>query len=125
MGLKIRRLVATYIDYSIIFNVCYYLLKYIQSLIIENLFFEIFFLILFILIGLNLFLRKDVIFGYESIGKNLKRLKIYDKNNERLTNKKQLIDRIFHSIWTFHIYIFMILINNKSTGDKKIGTTVK
>ncbi len=64
-----------------------------------------------LLVFINVFLRKDIIFGYESIGKKLMRLKIYDKNNERLTNKKQLIDRTFHSLWTFHIYIFMILIN--------------
>lgn len=125
MVLKIRRLVASYIDYNIIFYTCYYLAKIIEPIISGNIFLKILFSIAFIFIGFNLFLRKDIIFGYESIGKKITGLKIYDENGKRVTNKKQLIDRIYHSVWTFHIYIFMILINNKSSGDKTIGTEVR
>lgn len=74
----------------------------------------------------NLFLRKDTLFGYESIGKKLMRLKIYDlSNNERVKNKKKLIDRNFYSFCSLPIYAFMILINNQSVGDKEMKTTVK
>ena len=78
MGLKIRRLIAIYIDFIITIYICYFFEIITNLLIPENLFFEIIFSIIFFIIWFNLFLRKDTIFGYESIGKKLMRLKIYD-----------------------------------------------
>lgn len=126
MGVKIRRLIAIYIDYNITFYICYFFGKIISLLISENLFLEIIFSIISFIIWFNLFLRKDTLFGYESIGKKLMRLKIYDlSNNELVKNKKRLIDRNFYSFWSLPIYAFMILINNQSVGDKEMKTMVK
>lgn len=126
MGVKIRRLIAIYIDYNITFYICYFLEKIINLLIPENLFLEIIFSIISFIIWFNLFLRKDTLFGYESIGKKLMKLKIYDlSNNELVKNKKRLIDRNFYSFWSLLVYAFMILINNQSVGDKEMKTMVK
>ena len=124
MGIKIRRLIAVCIDFVIIFFGSYYFCVF-WSLFSENIFFHFFLSMVGFFLFINIFLRKDVILGYESIGKKLMRLKIYDENNNRLKDKKILVDRIYHSRWTFNIYIFMILINNKSSGDYKMKTTVR
>ena len=90
MRIKLKRLIAISIDYVIILITDYY--------------FSTFWLI----------------FSYESIGKKkIMGLKIYDENGKRIKNKKILTDRVYYSLSTFHIYMFMILANNKSTGDKK------
>ena len=104
MCVKIRRLIAIYIDFNITVYICYFLEKIISLLIPENLFLEIIFSIISFIIWFNLFLKKDTLFGYESIGKKLMRLKIYDlSNNERVKNKKRLIDRNFYSFWSLPI----------------------
>lgn len=123
MKIKIKRLVALYIDYLLIFCISYFPFYYIYKLFntfLANLFFGS----ITILLLINLFLRKDSIIGYESIGKKIMRLKIY-KNNERVTNKKLLKDRVFLSLPSLPFYLFMILFNNKSSGDIKLGTEVK
>lgn len=51
-------------------------------------------------------------------------LKIY-QNDERIKNKKNLIERIFYIVFPFNFYPFMILYNNKSKGDIKLNTEVK
>lgn len=124
MGIKIRRLIAVYIDLMIILFPNYYFFDFWLQFS-KNIFFQFFLSIVGFLVYINIFLRKDVILGYESIGKKLMCLKIYDENNNRLKDKKILVDRIYHSLWTFNIYIFMILINNKSSGDYKMKTTVR
>ena len=124
MGVKIRRLIAVYIDLMIILFPNYYFFDFWLQFS-KNIFFQFFLSIVGFLVYINIFLRKDVILGYESIGKKLMCLKIYDENNNRLKDKKILVDRIYHSLWTFNIYIFMILINNKSSGDYKMKTTVR
>ena len=53
------------------------------------------------------------------------RLRIYNMDSSQVRDKKKLIDRFFKSLSTFHLYPFMILIDNKSTGDRKISTEVK
>ncbi len=53
------------------------------------------------------------------------RLRIYNTDGSELKDKKKLIDRVFQSLSTANLYPFMILINNRSNGDKKIGTEVK
>lgn len=58
MIIKVKRLIAMVIDYYIIFYPCWYLLQFALSLFG------------FILVC-GLFAVKDIIFGYESIGKKL------------------------------------------------------
>lgn len=122
--IKIKRLIAIYIDYIIWFYSCYFLLN-ANEMLFENIVLKIFFAVVIMLIGFNLFLRKDTIFGYTSIGKKIMRLKIYDEKGEQLTNKKKLLDRVFYSLWPFPIYPIMVLWNNQSNGDKKIKTEVR
>lgn len=122
MLLKIRRLLAVYIDFILIFYLCYFFAHLIS--IFDNIFYLIFIGIVVLVLFFNIFLRKDCIIGYESIGKKIMRLKIYC-NNVRVLDKKLLIDRVFYSICNFPIYPFMILIINKSCGDNKYNTEVK
>jgi len=125
MNLKIRRLIATYIDFVITFWPICYLGSIIDPMLETHLILYIILSIILIITGFNIFLRKDTIFGYSSIGKKIMRLKIYNIDGSEVRDKKKLIDRVFQSLSTAHIYVFMILANNKSTGDKKIGTEVK
>lgn len=125
MILRIRRLLAIWIDYVIIFYTCFYAGKIIEPLTFKNIFLEIVFSIAFLLIFFTIFIRKDSIFGYESIGKKIMCLKIYDLNGQRVTEKKKLIDRTFYTTPFFCLYPIMVLINNQSIGDRKIGTQVK
>ncbi len=122
MLLKIRRFLAIYIDFVIIFYLCYYLFHILD--IFDNIYYSIFLSTCSLVLFFNIFLMKDCIFGYESIGKKMMFLKIYH-NEDVLKDKKILKDRVYFSIWNFPIYPFMILINNKSSGDNKFGTIVK
>lgn len=127
MNLKLRRLIAMYIDFHIAF-----LIGCIFTVIPEKLFFESILVdsilgLIFILIFIILILRKDMVLGYESIGKKIMRLKIYDENGMRIKNKKKLIDRVYYSLFTFEcpFYPYIILINNRSRGDRIEKTVVK
>lgn len=121
---KIKRLIAFYIDYTIGFYVSYFLLNG-NEMLFENMVLKIFFAVIIMLIGFYFFLRKDTIFGYTSIGKKIMKLKIYDEKGEQLTNKRKLIDRVFYSLWLFPLYPIMVLWNNQSRGDTKVKTEVR
>lgn len=122
MWIKFRRLLALYIDFIIIFYLCYYFVKLIS--IFDNIYYDIFIEIVGFILFINLFLRKDCFIGYESIGKKVMFLHIY-QNNIRVKDKKVLIDRVSASFYSCPFYLFMILINNKSFGDRKLATDVK
>ena len=70
MNVKIRRLIATYLDCIIIAWPTCYLGNLLNPMIETNLILYIFLSIVILIIGFNVFLRKDIIFGYSSIGKN-------------------------------------------------------
>ena len=123
MFLKFRRLVALYIDYLIVFYVSYFPMNYIYSLF-NNMFMNIVTGLIAMILLINLFLRKDCLIGYESIGKKIMRLKIY-QDDKPVKDKKILMDRVFNTLWPFVEYPFMILYNNKSKGDIKCNTEVK
>ena len=125
MKIKIKRLIAIYIDFILIFYICYFLLKPIDYLVSGNVFFEV----LIGIVGLGLyyliFTRKDVIIGYESIGKKITKLKIFSNDGKRITDKNVLKNRVFYSLATFPLYPLMILLDNKCEGDKKMDTIVR
>ncbi len=127
MNLKIRRLIAMYIDFHIVFFATYIFIGMFESLFYKNILVDIIFGLAFGTIFINLLLRKDMIFGYESIGKKIMKLKIYDENGMRIKNRKELIDRIYYSLFSyeFPFYPYIILINNRSRGDRIVKTVVK
>ncbi len=86
----------------------------------------IFVIIYYVLLGLAIS-AKDIIFGYESIGKKLMKLEIVNQVGEKEKNKLFLFKRVFYSLFTvfFPLYPYMILFNNKSFGDYKTELTVK
>ena len=78
------------------------------------------------LLFFTLLLRKDCIFGYESIGKKLMYLKIYNQSNERVMDKKILQERIYYNLLCFpHVNGIMILAGGQSEGDQKMHTVVR
>lgn len=123
MFLKIRRLFALYIDFILIFIISYFPFHYIYTLFYTS-FMNIFMGSISLLLLINLFLRKDCLIGYESIGKKIMLLSIYQEN-EKVIDKKLLMDRVAYSIWPFISYPFMILYNNRSKGDVAFNTSVK
>ncbi len=125
INLKLRRIIAIFIDFHIIFFAGYMFASIFEMMPFENILIDIICGLVFLTIFINLFLRKDMIFGYESIGKKIMRLKIYDEGGMRIKNKKKLMDRVYYSFYTFPFYLFEILISNKSRGDRIARTVVK
>lgn len=120
---KIKRLIAAIIDYSVTMLVVFKSVEIIsEALGIISARIILSTIGLFIVISFLLY--KDCIIGYESIGKKLMHLKIY-QNNKRITDKKILLERNEATIVGFPLYPFMILIKNKSFGDLEYNTEVK
>lgn len=124
MLLRLRRLIASYLDIMIISFVIYYPCKLLEILFKNNIVLNIISAILIVVILYILILNKDGIIGYESIGKKIMRLKIY-KDEKRLEDKKILRKRNFLSFWDLPFYIINVLFGNKTEGDIKCNTEVK
>lgn len=123
MKVKVRRLLAIYIDGTIIEYIVGIPSK-ILYIKFDNICFNIILTIIDLVIVVLLFLYKDGIFGYESIGKKMTGLKIY-KDNDRLTDKEILFRRNLKSFVELPSYIFDVISTNKSAGDNKYYTVVK
>lgn len=120
--IKKRKALAFIIDYVTILYIVQIPFMIIDMQL-NYLFEEIY---LYMIIVIILMFSRDVVFSNKSIGKKVMNLEIYDKNNKKIADKKLLIDRVYYSVfWTFPFYIFMILVNNKSSGDNKFNTTIK
>lgn len=124
MRTKIARVLANCLDYFIIYYVCYFILWIVNQFLSTTFTDVIIGATLMIAIFL-LFCFKDVLFGYESIGKKIMGLKIYDKKGNRVTDKRKLVKRVFHSTYTFPFYVIFVFVNNQTIGDKVCGTTVQ
>lgn len=124
MLLRLRRLIASYIDIMLIYFILYYPVKLLANLfknnIVPNIISSIFILVILYILILN----KDGIIGYESIGKKIMRLKIY-KDEKRLEDKKILRKRNYLSFWDLPFYVINVLFDNKTEGDIKCNTEVK
>ena len=92
MFLRLRRLIASYLDIMLIYFILYYPVKLLVNLFENNMILNIISAILIVVILYILILNKDGIIGYESIGKKIMRLKIY-KVGKRLEDKKMLRKR--------------------------------
>lgn len=123
MFLRLRRLLALYLDCIIIFGISYFPMYYIYTLF-ENMFMNIVTSIIAIILMVNLFLRKDCLIGYNSIGKKIVKLKIY-QNDKMVNDKKLLIDRILYTVKSPIYSLFSLLLNNKTEGDIKCNTEIK
>ena len=124
MFLRLRRLIASYLDIMLIYFILYYPVKLLVNLFENNMILNIISAILIVVILYILILNKDGIIGYESIGKKIMRLKIY-KDEKRLEDKKILRKRNFLSFWDLPFYIINVLFDNKTEGDIKCNTEVK
>ena len=123
MFLRLRRLLALYLDCIIIFSISYFPMYYIYTLF-ENMFMNIVTSIIAIILMVNLFLRKDCLIGYNSIGKKIVKLKIY-QNDKMVNDKKLLIDRILYTVKSPIYSLFSLLLINKTEGDIKCNTEIK
>lgn len=126
MKLSIRRFIAFCIDFLLISCICYLILEFFYPLVSGKVILEFVLGIGICLLLFTLFIRKDCIFGYESIGKKIMHLKIYNENNERVMDKKILQKRIYYSLLCLpHVNGIMILAGGQSDGDKKMHTIVR
>lgn len=122
MNIKIKRLLSVVIDGSIVYFILW-LFSLTQYIFDENIANIIGIIVTMVFIFI-IIPRKDCIIGYESIGKKIMGLKIY-QNGERVKNKKILIKRITEGFFGIPFYPIYILIDNKSLGDQKMNTVVK
>ena len=125
MLLRVRRLIAVYLDYVICMYINYPLIL-ISNLFEDSAynFISIIIDVICILIFLYTFFHKDCLIGYESIGKKIMRLKIY-QNDVQVHDKNLLLKRVEKTFWSIPIYPFLILINNQTWADKELNTMVK
>ncbi len=123
MSKKIRRIFASTIDFMIIAYVCSIPNKILKTFSNGDLL-EIIITIVSVVIMVILYINKDCIIGYESLGKKIMNLKIYS-NNERVLDKKILSNRIKKTLPTFPLYPLSILCEGKSAGDSKYNTEVR
>lgn len=121
--LKIRRLIAAYIDYMIIFILIYIPVSFL-SLLKFPIFIDVILGLLSVLIFFLLFIRKDIIFKNASIGKKILKLEIIFEQENQIPDKSIIIKRNQTSCLYFEFYLFQILFNNKSSGDYKYHTKV-
>lgn len=120
--IKVRRLIAVYIDFVIAFIIIY-LPMLIIDYIINNIIIEIIATIISLLIFLYLMIYKDLLFKNASIGKKIMGLRIY--YNNKIPDKDIIIKRNKTTSLVFPLYVFQILFKNKSYGDIKCDTEVK
>lgn len=127
MKLKLKRLFAAYIDIGLII-ICSSILADLITLRNFNLNAPIGLLILAIIIFFGFtyyfWLLKDLMFKNASFGKKILGLGIFYENG-KIPSFKILINRNRSSISIFYpIQILYILINNRTSGDKKYNTIV-
>lgn len=122
--LKIKRLLANFIDIIMICGLMNIYYKTILNGIIPSKMIETIYNIIYIIFVLILIISKDLTFKGCSIGKQFFNLTIIDDLcNSKLSNKKILFRNII-SLLTLPISIFTILLINKSLGDIIIKTLV-
>lgn len=127
MKIKIKRLIAAYIDMVIaVFSSL--LLVYVLTLGNFNLespiIFQIISSCLYIVIVVLFIIRKDLVFKNASIGKKILGLKIVDSKNNDILDKKVLVNRNKETLFSFPLYPIYIIISNESVGDEKFKTKI-
>ncbi len=120
--MKLKRLLATLIDGILVIWIGSLPKLIIQDFAIYgqiNIIIDCLCLILIVF----LFIKKDCIIGYESIGKKIFRLKIYS-NSKQVKDKKLLTNRVKKTFYKFPLYPISILCEGKSEGDIEYDTEV-
>ncbi len=120
--LKLKRLIALFIDWIVTGFLVSVPTDLSKIILTKNfrLILELGMIILFII----LFFHKDLLFKNASLGKKIMGIGIYDENDQKVIDKKLLVDRNVASLEYFPFYPFMILFRNKSVGDGKFHTKV-
>lgn len=88
----IKRIISIIID-ILIMNFVIYMIARPINLIIKDYTINVNLNTIFFVLCLYFFIYKDCIWGYESVGKKIMGLKIY-QNREKITDKKILVQRI-------------------------------
>jgi len=120
MEIKYKRLSADVIDYYFFSEIIALIksmedvLSFKYSIIITTIIGIIFFI---------LFMCKDSIFGYESIGKKIMKLKISAKD-ENIINKKFLIKRNLSNFLKYPVYPYYILFDYRTNFDEKYDISI-
>lgn len=127
MKIKIKRMVAAYIDIVLAVFISL-LLVYILTLgncnLESPLIFQVLSGLLYIIITVLILNRKDLVFKNASIGKKILGIKIVDSQNNDIKDKKLLVNRNKETLSDFSLYPIHILICNQSSGDEKFNTKV-
>lgn len=118
-----RRIIAGLIDIEIIGIIIDIFAKIAVRLFTSQLVLNLL-SILLIIFGIYLLLMKDCIFGYESIGKKIMGLKIY-QNGYEVKDKKLLFNRNKITLIYSLISLPKLVLLGKTDGDTKYNTEVK
>ena len=127
MKIKIKRMVATYIDITLAVFISILLvdiLTFGNFNLEAPLIFKIISSFLYIIVTILLLIRKDLIFKNASIGKKILGIKIVDSQNNDIKDKKVIVNRNKETLSSFPLYPIHILFYNQSSGDEKFKTKV-
>ncbi len=126
MTLKIKRILAAWIDFMICTMLTSGIIEFILipfSKFQDNAIFIVISMIAYVVTFFGFLLNKDRIFENASIGKKILSLKVVSINDQELSDKI-LFQRNRRTLWTLAGYPLMILSDNKSGGDINYNTTV-
>lgn len=120
--MKRKRILAVIVDLSLL-GVYQYALSFL-FLIINSTIIWIMCWGFVMISSVYLVIQKDCLFGYESIGKKMMKLKIY-QNGKILRDKSILRKRAIEDLKNFMLYPIMLWANGRSVADEKYNTEVK
>lgn len=124
--IRIRRILASGLDYYICFYIFYIPGKMLEKTAIsENLILSIILsLLLVFFIGAS-FSLKDCLYKNQSIGKKIFGLSVYYEKDNEIPNNHILIKRNLISLFTGGLNVFTIMLSGKSISDYIYKTKVE
>lgn len=123
MNVKFRRIISAFLDILILGFICNIPRTLLFKITPDNFAINVIIDFVYAILLIEVYIRKDCLFGYESLGKKLMGMAIY-KDKEKIVNKKILMQRVKSSLFFFPLYPIDILFENKSRGDKQFNTNV-
>ncbi len=117
-NLKLRKILAYYFDFLLIFYSIVFLGKLLEIFIIHSsTFFKEFLSIVMFILVYYLFSRRDYIMKGRSLGKRIFKLAIYNESDGGRTDIKTLIKRSRIEVLFFAYDFILILVSGKELAD--------
>ena len=115
--MKIRRIIADFIDFTIIYVLLFGQYNLVIECLEKNNLYESIIYILFIILGVFILCSKEILFKGRTLGKKITKLYVVDCYNNIEYDVKRLFLRNLLTLITLPISIICIIIYNRTVGD--------